>query len=282
MAQFFNFKGEYFGLTETDIERNTELYGYNVYTRSEKKPEAFSPLRVILTPHFILTFVAGILSLFGTYFFTGIIILLIDSFYAFSEIYFGMRSDEKLAEIKSTTAMKFRVIRDGKLEFIEKEFIVPEDILVVSAGERVPADAYIQEARDLTADESIFTGSNKPVAKYPGAISKTELSQSFVYSGTTILTGIAICKVSATGIDTKFFQKIGEKKDSHEYYTGMEKTIMGMVPICSAVAAFLSLLTIIIWTITGNEVVDAALRGITIGLCFAPAGIAAIIKAHHQ
>lgn len=281
MAQFFNFKGEYYGLTEADVERNTELYGYNIYSKSEKKPESFSPLKVILTPHFILTFVAGVLSLFGPYFFTGIIILLIDAFYAFSEIYFGIRSDEKLAEIKATTAMKFRVIRGGKLDFIEKDYIVPEDILVVGAGERVPADAYIQEARDLTADESIFTGSNKPVAKFPGSTSKTELSQSFVYGGTTILSGIAICKVSATGVDTKYFQKIGEKKDGYSYYTGMERTIMGMVPVCSAVAAFLSLLTIIIWTVTGNEVVEAALRGITLGLCFAPAGIASIIRYYY-
>ena len=173
MAQFFDFKGDYFGLTESDIEKNTDLYGYNVYTKNEKKAESFSPLRVVLSPSFLLMFIAGVLSLFGTDILSGIFILLIDAAYAFLEIYFGTASDEKLAEIKATTAMKFRVIRGGKLELIEKEFIVPEDILVVQAGERVPADAFIQESRDLVADESIFTGSNKPVAKYPGAISKT-------------------------------------------------------------------------------------------------------------
>lgn len=281
MAQFFNFKGDYFGLTESDIEKNTELYGYNVYTKSERKPDGFSPLRVILSPSFLLMFIAGVLSLFGPFLFTGIAILLIDAAYAFAEIYFGMMSDEKLADIRSTTAMKFRVIRGGKLEFIEKELIVPEDILVVGAGERVPADAYIREARDLTADESVFTGSNKPIAKYPGATSKTELSQSFVYSGTTILTGIAICKVSAAGVDTKYYQKIGEKKNTHGYYTEMERTVQGFVPIASAVAACLALMSLIIWAVTGNGVIEAALRGITLGLCFLPTGIASIIRFYY-
>ncbi|MBQ4165084.1 MAG: cation-transporting P-type ATPase, partial [Oscillospiraceae bacterium] len=207
MARFFNFSGDYYGLTESNIEKNTELYGYNIYTKSEKKAEAFSPVKVILSPSFLLMFIAGVLSLFGSNIASGIFILLIDAAYAFSEIYFGTVSDKKLSDIKESTAMRFRVIRSGKLELIEKEFIVPEDIIVVQAGERVPADAFIQEARDLSADESIFTGSNKPVMKFTGAESKTELSGSFVYSGTTILTGMAICKVSATGVDTKYYQK---------------------------------------------------------------------------
>ncbi len=281
MAQFFNFKGEYYGLTDVDIERNTELYGYNVYTKNDIKHEGFSPIRVILSPSFIFMFIAGVLSLFGTFFLSGVIILLITAVYTFTEIYFGIEADKKLFDIKASTAMKFRVIRNGKLEFIEKEYIIPEDILVVGAGERVPADAYIQESRDLTADESIFTGSNKAIAKYPGADNKTELSQSFVYSGTTILTGIAICKVSATGVDTKYYLKIGEKTPERSYYTRMERTVHGMIPITSAVAAVMAFVSIIIWSITGNSIVDAGLRGITLGLCFVPTGIATIIRYYY-
>lgn len=282
MAQFFNFKGEYYGLTDSEIERNTELYGYNVYTKNEKKTITFSPIKVILSPSFLLMFIAGVVSFFGPNIATGVIILLIDALYAFSEIYFGMRCDEKLTDMRTSTAMKFRVIRNGKLELIEKEFIVPEDIIVVQAGERVPADAYIQEARELTADESIFTGSNKPVSKYPGAESKTELSQAFVYSGTTILTGMAICKVSAAGVDTKYFQKIGEKVDNHSYYTRMERTVQSIVPLASAIAAVLTLISLIFWLVSGNPVIDAALRGITLGLCFVPTGIATVIRIYYN
>lgn len=281
MAHFFNFKGDYFGLTESDIDKNTELYGYNVYTKLEKKREAFSPTKVLLSPPFILMFVAGVLSFFTSNVAAGLIILLIDAIYAFVEIYFGVESDKKLYDIKTSTAMKFRVIRGGKLELIEKEFIVPEDIIVVQAGERVPADAYIQEAREVTADESVFTGSNKPIAKYPGAESKTELNQSFVYSGTTILTGIAICKVSATGIDTKYFQKIGEKEDNHHYFTRMERTVHSIVTFSSGIAAVLVLISLIFWLVSGNSVVDSALRGITLGLCFIPVGISSIIRFYY-
>ena len=281
MAQFFDFKSDYFGLTDADIEKNVDLYGYNIYTKKDRPQESFSPIKVLLSPSFLLIFIAGVLSLFGSNVFSGIVILLIDAVYAAAEIYFGTHADEKLMDMHVSTAMKFRVIRNGKLELIEKEFIVPEDLLVVQAGERVPADAYIQECRDLTADESVFTGSNKPVAKYPGAMSKSELNQSFVYSGTTILTGIAICKVSAAGVDTKYYQKIGEKTDNHNYYTRMERIVQGIVPVASAVAAITALVSLVFMIVTKNDVIESAMRAITIGLCFLPTGISSIIRYYY-
>ncbi len=282
MAQFFNFKDDYFGLSDSDIERNTELYGYNVYTKKESKQDSFSPVSVLLSPSFLLMFIAGVLSFFGTNVYAGIVILLIDSVYAALEMYFGTKADEKLLEMHASTAMKFRVIRNGKLELIEKEYIVPEDLIIIQAGERVPADAYIRESRDLTADESVFTGSNKPVAKYLGSMTKTELNQSFIYSGTTILTGMAICTVSATGVDTKYYQKVGEKEaDPHAYYTNMERTAKGIIPVASAVAAVIALVSLVFLIITKNPVIESALRAITIGLCFLPVGISSVIRFYY-
>ncbi len=280
MAQFFNFKEDYFGLNDKDIQRNTELYGLNIYTKKEKEKDHFEPARVILSPAVILMCIAGILSFF-TNIFTGIMILLLDATYCVVSIQLGRASDRKLGDIKRSTAIKFRVIRSGKLELIDKEYIVPEDIIVVQSGECVPADALIQECRELTVDESIFTGSNKPAAKYPGGISKSELKPTFVYSGTKILTGVAICKVSATGVDTKLYHKVGEQAPKHAYYTDMEQIIQKLLPLCSAVAAVLALISMVAWMLYGNEVLESAMRGITLGLCFLPTGLDMVIRVYY-
>lgn len=280
MAQFFNFKEDYFGLNDKDIQRNTELYGLNIYTKKEDEKDHCEPLRIIFSPAVILMFIAGILSFF-TNIFTGVLIMLMDAVYCVLSILLGRASDRKLGDIRQSTAIKFRVIRSGKLELIGKEYIVPEDLIVVQAGECVPADAFIQECRELTVDESIFTGSNKPAAKYPGGISKSELKPTFVYSGTKILTGIAICKVSATGVDTKYYHKVGEQPQKHAYYTAMEGIIQKLLPLCSAVAAVLALISMIAWMLNGNDVLESALRGITLGLCFLPTGLDTIIRAYY-
>ena len=54
MAQFFNFKGDYFGLTESDVQKNIDLYGYNIYTKKEQPRERFNPGKVILSPSALL------------------------------------------------------------------------------------------------------------------------------------------------------------------------------------------------------------------------------------
>ncbi len=280
MAQFFNFQGDYFGITEKEVQKNTELYGYNIYSKSDRKSRS-SVLQVILSPSFLLILLTVILSFSAGSWGSGIAALIIDAVYAGLEIFIRLSADSRLEEINASTAVKFRVIRGGKLELVDKENIVPEDIIVVQAGERVPVDAYIQESRDLTANESIFTGSNEPVAKFPGAISKSEFKPTFVYSGTKILTGMAICKVSATGVDTKLYHKKGERNNSHGYYTKMEKTARKLILLCSAIAAALAAVALIIRIVAGSEIIESVIRAATLGLCFIPTGIGTIIRFYY-
>ena len=277
MAQFFNFEKDYFGLTEPEVQKRIELYGLNTYTK-EGKEASFSYWQVLMSPAVLLMFAAAILSFFNGNIGQGIAALLIDAAYVCAEIYARRSADQRLKEIKDTTVTKFRVIRGGKPELVEKENIVPEDTIVVQAGERVPADAFIMESRDLTADESIFTGDRTPVPKYIGAISKNELKPTFVYSGTTILNGIAVCQVSATGVDTRLHQVKGNEPERHSYYTSLERIVRGFVPIAGIVAVALTLSSMIIRIVSHNGAAESVLNGLTVGLCFVPAGLGAVIR----
>ena len=131
MAYFFDFKQDYIGLDPSKIDNMLSMYGLNTYT---KAPSAFfrsSYADVLLSPSVLMMFIAGILCFFGIGIGAGIVTLSIDLLYVFAEIYFRKKSDEQLDEIEASTAMKFRVIRGGKLELVEKEFIVPEDLIIV-------------------------------------------------------------------------------------------------------------------------------------------------------
>ncbi len=281
MAYFFDFEQDYTGLDPKKIENMLSMYGLNTYTKAPNALFGSSYADVLLSPSVLLMFIAGVLCFFASGIGAGIVTLLVEALYIFAELYFRKKSDERLDEIEASTAMKFRVIRSGKLELIEKEFIVPDDLIVVQEGERVPADAFILEARDLTVDESVFTGSIKPAAKYAGAISKSDIKPTFVYSGTTVLSGIAVCKVSATGVDTKLYRTLGEVKERHPYYTQLEKVVRANVPVCSAVGVLLTLIITIVNTVNGADVIPSALCGITAGLCFIPSGISSVIRLYY-
>ena len=162
MAYFFDFKQDYTGLNPNKIDNMISMYGLNTYTKAPKKLLSSNYADILLSPSVLLMFIAAVLCFFGAGVGAGIITLIILLLYVFAELYFRKKSDERLDEIEASTAMKFRVIRGGKLELVEKEFIVPDDLIVIQEGERVPADAFILESRDLTVDECIFTGSKQP------------------------------------------------------------------------------------------------------------------------
>lgn len=281
MAYFFDFEQDYTGLDPNKIDTMLSMYGLNTYTKAPGAMFGSSYADVLLSPSVLLMFIAGVLCFFGAGVGMGIVTVLIVLLYVFAEMYFRKRSDERLDDIEASTAMKFRVIRGGKLVLVEKEFIVPDDLIVVQAGERVPADAFILESRDLTVDEYIFSGNRQPAPKYAGAISKNSIKPTFVYSGTDVVSGIAICKVSATGVDTKLFQLNGEIEERHPYYTQLERLVRKNIPIFSGVGVALTLFLTIFRTANGGDVVPSAISGIVVGLCFIPTGAASLIRLYY-
>ncbi len=281
MAQFFDFEQDYYGLTDVEIEKKLSMYGLNTYNKDEKIKKTFSLWEILLSPAVILMLIAGVMCFFEIGIGAGIISLLVDTVYVLAELYARRYADSCLDEIKGNNLMKFRVIRGGKLTLIPKEGIVPEDTIVLQAGERIPADAFILESRDLTVDESIFTDEHSPVTKYAGGISKSDLKPNVVYSGTIVISGTAICKVTATGVDTRYYQQIGEEPDKHSYYTVMERIVRAWVPVAGCVAVVMTLTSMIIRLNTDYGVIRSALSGLTMGLCFVPVGLGSVIRLNY-
>ncbi len=278
MAQFFDFEQDYYGLTRVEIEKQLSMYGLNTYKKDDKNRKAFSLWEILLSPAVILMFISGVMCILAKWVGAGIIALLIDTLYVLAEMYIRKSADERFEEVRENTVMKFRVIREGKLQLISKDEIVPEDIIVLQAGERIPADAAVLEARDLKVDENIFTGTHIAVEKYAGGEYEDDLKPNVVYSGTIVLTGTAICKVSATGVDTRLYQHFGEIPDDHPYYTQIEKIARSLVPVAGCVAVGVAFASMITRIAVGNDAIFATLGGLTMGLCFIPVGLGSVVR----
>lgn len=107
------------------------------------------------------------------------------------------RAADALARIAPRCAT---VLRDGRAQTRESSELVPGDVIVLAAGDRVPADARLIEADDLEVDEAALTGESSPVAK---AASGTAASERIVLEGSDVLVGSARAVVVAVGANTR-------------------------------------------------------------------------------
>ena len=104
------------------------------------------------------------------------------------------RSEAALARLGSLAAPRAWVLRDGRLCQVASREVVPDDVMRIEAGERVPADGMLLEARGFAVDESLLTGESLPVEKSADAP---------VLSGTLAVRGAALARVTATGAKSR-------------------------------------------------------------------------------
>ncbi|MBD3214606.1 MAG: HAD-IC family P-type ATPase [Candidatus Lokiarchaeota archaeon] len=194
------------GLTQEKAQSRLERYGKNELPKIDK-----SIWKVYLAPLFnfliVILIISGIIiSIFGSIEETIItfIVIVINSFAAIFQQYRAQKALESLREI---AALKANVVRDGEEEEISTKKIVPGDIVLLSQGDKVPADGRILSAMNLSINEAPLTGESEPVEKSETTLKNYDLpiqkQENMVFMGTFLHTGRAKIMVIYTGAQTE-------------------------------------------------------------------------------
>lgn len=186
-------------------------------------------------------------------------------------IYQENKTEETLKALKKLSSPRAIVIREGKQIRIPGREVVPDDIVILNEGDRVPADILLLEGGPLSLDESIITGESYPADKSPSLEDKT------VLSGTLILKGQALGRVISTGAQTEL-GKIGislnEVKDEG---THLQKTTRKIVNKLSILVAILTLFIIVYYWITQEDLLEGVLTGLTLAMALLPNELPAVL-----
>ena len=185
------------------------------------------------------------------------------------------RSERVLDALRELTSPRALVIREGERKRIPGRDVVPGDAIVLSEGDRVPADAILISASALQTDESLLTGESVPVRKLArdGA---TPLAQPggddlpFVFSGSLVVRGHGIAEVTATGAKSEI-GKIGRALTLIETEpTPLRRQTGRLVKIFAFVGLALSALAAILYGLTRDAWLDGLLAGITLTMSMLP------------
>ena len=263
------------GLTQTEAQARLRAEGANELPRTDQRNILAIALEVLREPMFLLLLAAGaIYLLLGDV--SDALMLLGFVFVVMGiTIYQESKTERVLEALRDLTSPRALVLRDGVEQRIAGREVVRGDILILTEGDRVPADAALISCNDFAADESLLTGESVAVRKVAQA-NAGELQPPggddlpFVYSGTLVVQGHGMACVLTTGAHTEI-GKIGKAlQEQPTEATPLQKEIGKLVRSLAIIGVLLSLLLLVIFGITRGDWLNGLLSGITLAMSILP------------
>ena len=196
------------GLTSVEARNRFAQFGPNEPATSKRTATVFQILLLFANPLAIILLVASAISAtLGEVINASIIVLMVLLSVTLNFIQ-TFRSQRAVDRIRKEVAPTATVLRDGKGIEIPRREVVPADVIRLAAGDLVPADADLVQARDLHVQQAALTGESLPVEKFavdPQSLDQKDADESHkVFLGTSIVSGTGTAVVTATGKNTTF------------------------------------------------------------------------------
>jgi len=219
------------GLEGKEATIRLGLFGSNSFGKA-KVPSAFSIfIRQFQSPLIIILIFASIATIVLREWADASIIILAVAVNTFLGFYQERKAERAIADLSSYIQERARVIRDGKEIDVDASALVPGDLIHISFGMRVPADARVISAQSLSVDEAILTGESTPVAKEAGSVSEAAIvteRKSMVFGGTFVAEGSAHAIVTATGSSTEIGKLAQLVAETRQERTPLQKTVFAL------------------------------------------------------
>ena len=186
------------------------------------------------------------------------------------------RTERVMEALRDLSSPRALVVRDGQRRRIAGREVVPGDLIVLTEGDRVPADAVLREAQDLLTDESLLTGESVPVRKQ-AAQSEPVAEQApggddlpWVFSGALVVRGQGLAQVRHTGAQTQI-GRIGQMLSQVETTPSpLQRQTRQWVRAFAVIGVVLSVGVALLYAYVRGDVLGAVLAGITLAMSLLP------------
>jgi len=190
------------------------------------------------------------------------------------------RAEAALAALKNMLAPTARVRRAGIATLIPAVDLVPGDILLLEAGDRIPADARMLRAHAAEVAEATLTGESHAVTKGPEAVSETSAlaeRRSMVFMNTVVTRGRIEAVVTATGMQTEMGKIAGLLEEAAESATPLQVQLDGLGKRLAAIAGVVVGLIFAIGFLRGDDPLQTAMTAIALAVAAIPEGLPAVV-----
>lgn len=273
------------GLSVREVNDRLSNDGKNIIKHSKAKSDFSKFLEQFKNLMIVVLVVAAICSFVISYinnesYTDSIVILAIVILNAIIGFIQEKRADKSIESLKKMQVSKVRVRRDNKTYIVNSEDIVKGDILVLEAGDMVPADARIIWSRSLKVDESALTGESVSVSKSPEVLNEdlpfSEITN-MVFQGTNVVYGKCEAVVCLIGSNTEFGKVAESLIDCKDELTPLQKKIANISRVLTLIVVVIIVIMFIIGIINGMKISNIVILSISLAVAAIPEGLPAVI-----
>ena len=246
------------------------------------------PMVIILIAAAILSGITAAYS--GESYVDVVIILAVVIINSVLGVYQESKAEKAIDALQQMTAATSRVIRDGKEVEIKTEDLVVGDIVVLAAGDAVPADARVLTSASMKAEESALTGESLPVDKKADKLSlggQKDISlgdrKNMVYMGSTIVYGHGTVVITASGMDTEMGKIADAITQTTEKTTPLQQKLNELSKVLSWIVLGISVLIFILSilriypNVTSDDILSTLMIAISLAVAAIPEGLVAVV-----
>ncbi|EIJ32985.1 cation-translocating P-type ATPase [Thiothrix nivea] len=269
------------GLQPAEVQERLAHFGENRLPEAKPRPlwlkfldQFRNVLVVVLLLAAALAWMVGDLK-------DTVVILAVVVFNAALGFYQEYRAEQTLVALKDMLAAQARVRRAGEVQEIDASQLVPGDIVLLDAGDRVPADGRLLSAHALEADESALTGESLPAGKMLDPLDRVDLPlgdrSNMLYMNTVITRGRAELLVTATGTATEIGNLAGMIASAPETETPLQKQLDTLGMKLALIAGAVVTLIFVLNYMRGIEWMQAAMTAVALAVAAIPEGLPAVV-----
>ena len=283
------------GLSAAEAAARLESGGPNKLIEAKKRSSIARFFDQMKDPMIIILLVAALLSLI-TSLYQGespsdvFIILFVVVLNSVLGVVQENKAEEAIEALKQMTAAKSKVLRDGQIVSIESSGLVVGDVVILEAGDSVPADGRIIEEASMKVEEAALTGESVPVTKQADALELSEDAKdvplgdrrNMVYMGSTVVYGRGKAIITGTGMDTEMGKIADAISQAEEELTPFQIKLAQLSKILTklviAICIFIFVLGVIkAGRLSMDVMIDTFMLAISLAVAAIPEGLVAVV-----
>ncbi len=286
------------GLTQEEADRRLEEHGKNKLKEGKKASLIQRFLEELADPMIIILLVAALISGI-TAFYEGesfadvLIILAVVIINAILGVVQESKAEAAIAALQEMAAATSKVLRDGRQIQVKSEDLVPGDVVILEAGDAVPADGRIAECASMKIEEAALTGESVPVNKTEETLSLGDQKdvplgdrKNMVYMGSTVVYGHGSAVITATGMDTEMGKIADALAQTEEEETPLQRKMNQLSKILTVLVIGICVVIFAVGLlraqgsadgITADSILETFMVAVSLAVAAIPEGLVAVV-----